>query len=362
MKTRKIFALTAVAVALAALTIAGCSGDGKAEKRSSLAAEIVDSVSSTVAAGLNRARLVKAEAPVQMPKVTGDAFGVADMIRVDSMLYTVAGNELIVTNLSDKSEERIRVAEPLYAVTSHAGKIYAGGEVLYELLEGELEPVAVAFEGTIRSLGGYGYRLMIGTDAGLYAKSIFSEEALFAEIKVTGMAEDNSGLWVATDGEGLYRWDGAEFKRRYLLRDTAVFDHVNALAFNHDHLFVGTDEALFVFDGGRWETVTVENGLPSNEIRSIDASGWVVYLATPRGVVSWFNYDVIPVAKIGDVAATHVRTFGGKLIVATETEGVLLKQGPAVSTLIEPGTIPEMEMKEEAEPEPASSEPVAAIE
>lgn len=349
MKTKRILEMMAIAMAVTVFTLTGCSGDGKAEKPNQAApAAEAGAMPSTIAG----AELLGASRPA----VTGEkGFPIADMIRVDSTLYAVAGNELIITDLKTKSERRVSAAEGLYAVTEHNGKIYAGGTALYELGETGLEPAAAAFDGTIRALTGHEYRLMIGTSTGLFASSIFGDEALFEGIDVTAMAGDSDELWVGTGGQGLYRWDGAEFQRRYLLRDTAVFDFINALAFAHGHLFVGTDEALYVYDGGRWETVTTDDGLPSNRIRSIDASGWVVYLGTPAGVASWFNYDVAPVARLEDRAATLVRTFGRKLIVATEREGVLLKAGPVVSTLIRAETIPVL-----AEAAPQFSEPLPA--
>jgi hypothetical protein len=101
---------------------------------------------------------------------------------------------------------------------------------------------------------------------------------------------------------------------------------------------VGTDTALYIFDGGRWETVTINDGIPSNEILSIDASNWMVYIATAEGIASWFNYDLYPVDKIGDLRANVIRTIGSKMLVGTSDSGLILKSGPVVTTLIEPTT------------------------
>ena len=339
MKRKNFFALLFVAALAAMIGIVGCSDGSKTEK-SSVVDEIADSVASSVTKTLERARLVKdtGVAESRSDFQLDSDFDFTDLVVVDTTVYAVSGEQLVIYSLSKRDYITVPVGGPANAVVSHAGKVYVGGESVFELVDSVLEPVEIEFPGVVTELYSHGYRLMIGTTAGLYAKSIFGNEALFDDIKVTAMAEDNNGLWVGTDGHGLYRWSGSEFKRRYLLRDTAVFDFVNALDFNHDHLYVGTDEALYIFDGGRWETVKTEDGLPSNAIRSIDASNWMVYIATDAGIISWFNYDLYPVEKIGDLKANVLRTLGRKILVGTSDSGLILKSGPVVTTLIEPAT------------------------
>jgi hypothetical protein len=215
------------------------------------------------------------------------------------------------------------------------GTVYVGGESLYKIVDSVLEPVTIELIGVITDLYSYEYRLMIGTGCGLYATSIFGYEHLFNDISVTSMIADYSGLWVGTKGHGLYKWDGREFHRRYLQRDTTIFDFVNTLEFNHNHLYVGTGEAMYIYDGGRWETITTENGLPSNEINAIDASAWIVYIATPNGVASFFNNEVTPVKKLDDIPATTLRVYGNSLVVGTEDQQLVKKSGPVVRILID---------------------------
>jgi ligand-binding sensor domain-containing protein len=155
-------------------------------------------------------------------------------------------------------------------------------------------------------------------------------------LPISAVTADGSGLWVGTSGQGLYRWDGEEFAKRYLARDSSLFYYVNCLAFNHDHLYVGTDSGMFIFDGGRWKTLTAEDGLPSDYIKDIDATTWVVYVATEAGVTSYFNGDIMPVKKLADKEVNSLVLLGRKVIVGTDYEGVLVKSGPALRTLIDP--------------------------
>ena len=84
-------------------------------------------------------------------------------------------------------------------------------------------------------------------------------------------------------------------------------------------------------------------GLPSNMVRSVDASDWMVYIGTDGGVVSYFDKNLYPVKKFESTPADVVRAAGGKIVTASSDGGILLKQGVAVKTLVEPA--------EKAEPE-----------
>jgi len=130
------------------------------------------------------------------------------------------------------------------------------------------------------------------------------------DVSVTAMVSDGAGMWIVIDGQGLYRWDGDMFRKRYLLRDTSIFDNVYALDFNHDHLYVGAATGFFIFNGGRWEHRTIDNGLPSDDVRTIDASSWIVYVGTGEGVVSYFEKNIIPIKKLETTIASVIEPMG----------------------------------------------------
>jgi outer membrane murein-binding lipoprotein Lpp len=339
MKFYTIAKLILALVAVVSIGLSGCSDDNQKTTKSSIVNEVVDSLASAVSDNLSKAYAVAArqnDSAEESSDAAGETLDIADMVVVDSTVYAVVGENLLIYSLGSRGYETVPAGETLNAVAYHAGKIYVGGASLFTVTDVGLEPVDIEVTGVITDLYSFEYRLMIGTKAGLFSKSIFGNERLFDDISVTAMTADANGLWVGTDGQGLYRWDGSEFTRRYLYRDTGIFDNVQALDFNHDHLYLGTADGFYIFDGGRWETITTENGLPSNDIRAIDASDWVVYLATSDGVVSWFNGDVLPVKKIGDMPASLVRVDGRKIFVASPKVGLLMKSGPVVATLLEP--------------------------
>ena len=76
--------------------------------------------------------------------------------------------------------------------------------------------------------------------------------------------------------------------------------------------------------------------MPSNKVNSIDATDWMVYVGTDKGVVSYFDKNLYPVRKFETMPADVVRLMGNKVIAADENGGIFVKRGYAVRTLIEP--------------------------
>ncbi len=335
---RVIFTIAVLAFAGIFLGV-GCSGDTSAKKKTSIVDELADSLASAISQNIPEVTLASATAvvpPDETSPAETNGSAISDFVVVDSNVYVVYGGNLLVYNLTTDEQFTITANEKLKAVVYHDGTIYTGGDGLYKVVDSALEPVDIELTGVVNALYSYDYRLMIGTSCGLQSKSIFGNELLFDDIDVTAMTVDNNGFWVATAGQGLYRWDGNEFHQRYLRRDTSIFDFVNTLDFNHNHLYVGTDDALYIYDGGRWKTVDTEDGLPSSEIRDIDASNWVVYVTTNAGLVSFFNDEIAPVKKLDDINPSMVQVVGKTILVATEDGRLVKKTGPVVQTLLEP--------------------------
>jgi ligand-binding sensor domain-containing protein len=320
------------------LLMIGCTGDEGKPK--GLAQDIVDSITSPVVKQL--AKAVKEQTSTnEVNEFTGSQTDIEslshfkDMIIVDSKLYAVFKGGLLIYNFEDQSSQTYSIDDNLRAITIHDTKIYIGGSKLFSFDESGVKFIDDEFDGAITDLYSYEYRLMIGTENGLYSKDIFGKNKLMDDVVVSDMTADNSGLWIGTDGNGLYRWNGEIFKKRYLLRDTTIFDNVITLDFNHNHLYMGSENGFHVYNGGRWKTMTVAEGLPDSKITSIDASDWVVYIATDKGVVSFYNNELVPVSNLEGQQVNVIKRKGLQLAVATEYEGILLKSGNNLKTLIE---------------------------
>ena len=267
---------------------------------------------------------------------TGELPTVNDLYTAGDNVYVAYDKGLTIYNLKTAEHTVAKVNDDLRAIAANNDSIYVGGDNLYELIGSELRVIDEGVPGQINELCWFGPSLMIGTDSGLYARSLSESVQVLNDVNVTSMVSDGAGLWIGTNGDGLYRWDGNVFRNRYLTRDSSLLDNVSALAFSHGHLYVGTDNGMFVYDGGRWETVSFEQGMPSNEIVSIDADGWVVYVGTAGGTVTWYQHTVTPVKHLEETIVTAFSRSGIRLIAGTLYDGLAIKNGPAVSFVTAP--------------------------
>lgn len=334
-----------LAVGITSFALAGCSDDDDSVG-SGLAKQVIDTVADAVADNLAEAAItpespqpVAAEPeviPAAAPQPEVAMMEAADMVLVGQLLYTVFDGGVVIYDFASKDRTVIAVEEKLQAIAVQEGIVYVGGDYLYTVGESSLQRLEYEFEGVINCLEVHGAALMIGTETGLYSKSLFGREQVVEDIPVTAMATAEGSLWVGTDGEGLYNWDGDTFRKRFLLRDEHMFDTVHALDFQHNHLYVGTSNGFHIYNGGVWQNLDTSDGLPADDVTAINAEDWVVYLGTEEGVVSWFGGQIDPIEEFEgrDVNAIQIR--GRNLIAATDREGVIAKSGRMVRTLVDP--------------------------
>ena len=324
---------------LVMVLLAGCSGS-EDDKQFTSIRQTVDTAAAKIAEDIVQATFASAGETRNFVELHKEEIkpvaGVNEILVADSILYAAGDNGLIAYNFTDQSTGSIGSGKQFKAMAFHDGNLYVGGDRLYIVKNNILEPVELQFEGKVTSLLSDSFRLLIGTENGLIAKGINGEEKLLDDVSVNCMKFDKDGLWVGTNGQGLYRWNGDRFLKRYLIRDTTIFDYVYDIDFNHDHLFVGAATGFFVFDGGSWTQWTTEMGLPSDKVNTIDASAWMVYIGTDNGVISYFNNNLFPVKKLETTPADVVRLTNDKLIVADQNGGVFIKRGYTIKTLIEP--------------------------
>ncbi len=99
-------------------------------------------------------------------------------------------------------------------------------------------------------------------------------------------------VWVATDGDGVWRYDGTSWSQMTKTQGLAD-NHVWAVtAAPNGDLWAGTFAGVSRFDGTAWSTFTTTQGLPANYVRAVavDASG-NVWVGTLGGGLARYNGD-----------------------------------------------------------------------
>lgn len=95
--------------------------------------------------------------------------------------------------------------------------------------------------------------------------------------------DDRDVVWVATpSGVGRYQ----ENRWRFFLDDWPEDMHVGSLAFDsHGELWTGGNRGAVHYNGDRWETITEDDGLLANRIRSVHVDGQDrVWFVTEAGI------------------------------------------------------------------------------
>jgi len=341
-----IVALVAFAFGIVAV---GCSGEDQEETRTPVMQQVAERVAESVATQVTEAAFAVADdtlleltvEPVSEETIETEPAELepfeapsGQLITIGNKTYIATGTRLVIYNWDNRTDQTIETETALAAVAVHAEKVYVGGEGLYVLENDQLVPVVSEIEGTISSLLSFKYRLLVGTDQGLYSRSVFGDEKLLPDVAISALASDDLGVWVGTAGDGLYRWNGVDFKARYLARDRSLMAHVTALDFGKNHLYVGTPDGLFIYDGGRWEEKTAADGLPSGAITALDASYWVVAIGTDAGVATFFNEEFDTVGPLEQTRAAALARVDKQLLVLTDGGELKIKVGPAVRPLI----------------------------
>ena len=213
---------------------------------------------------------------------------------------------------------------------------YIGADCLYRLDNNYVTTLdKIELGSQVYDMIPFGEGLLVGTDVGLwyhcddigYFESCPFDTLLKDGMVITTLAEDRGGLWVGTYGDGLYYFDGQKWRERFLERDTAMFDYVNALEYVYPHLWVGTDEAVFRYDGGKWAQMFVTDSSEYYDVTAIMTTPAATYIGTTNGLLRYAS-DSLKVVEgyDGMEIAGFCRSEKG-VLVATRNNGIFTFNG-----------------------------------
>lgn len=241
----------------------------------------------------------------------------------------------------DLGEEPVTRREPgvellyLNAILPVDDHRYAGGNGLYLLDENYSSLIdEYDFGSRISALMEFGEGIMVGSESGLWfhcdmpLEGNMPQDTLLKDgIIVTALAQDKGGLWVGTYGDGLYRFDGQTWQRRFLERDTTMFDFVSALEYYYPILWVGTEQAIFRYDGGKWSQMFVADSSETYNVTCVMATPAATYIGTDDGLLR-FAQDTLAVSSDFDgLEIVGLCRSEKGVIVATRNDGIFTYKG-----------------------------------
>jgi hypothetical protein len=184
------------------------------------------------------------------------------------------------------------------------------------------------FDSPVNVILPFGEGYLVGTNYNLHFYAQGKEATIFKEdILVTALAEDVGGLWVGTFGDGLWRFDGEKWQRRYLIRDTSIFDFVSVLAFNYPYLWIGTPSGIFRYDGGRWKQLFVSDSSGVYEVNCFLPLIFKTYIGTQQGLFIFANDSLKAVPDFENIQIIGLFKDGSDILVATRNSGIFKLKG-----------------------------------
>jgi ligand-binding sensor domain-containing protein len=217
---------------------------------------------------------------------------------------------------------------------------YTGGDGLYKLDKDYSMALESFFhDKTVYALMEFSDGLLVGTDRGLWFHcdqplgepstngtlgeiGCSADTLLLPNVMVTALALDRDGLWVGTYGDGLFFYDGQTWRERYLKRDTLAFSCVNALEYSYPNLWVGTDNGIYIYNGGKWNQMFVCDSSESYEVTCFLSTRAATYVGTEHGLLKYANDTLTNVENFAGDAIAGLCVNGKNVIVATRENGI----------------------------------------
>lgn len=174
----------------------------------------------------------------------------------------------------------------------------------------------------------FGEGYLVGTDGGLhFIDNAYVDTMLKADWLVTSMANEHGELWIGTFGDGLWQFDGEKWQRRYLLRDTTIFDFITALEYSYPYLWVGTPSGIFRYDGGVWQQLFVSDSSEVYNVNCVLPRLLNTYIGTEQGLFVFANDSLQAAPQFDTEKIVSLFKDGKDVLVATREHGIFTLKG-----------------------------------
>ncbi|MCK4656448.1 MAG: hypothetical protein KAT85_05430, partial [candidate division Zixibacteria bacterium] len=203
---------------------------------------------------------------------------------------------------------------------------------------GLVSPVVPGLVAEITALASTGSEIYLGTtESGLVRVAGDEVSVMMDKGNITAIQFGCGLMWAASDGEGLFYFDGVKWRQRYLVPDSTAFDHVSSLGCKFNRLYVGTPEGMYVYDGGSWDLYDSDDGLLVCDVTSISFMEWKILAGTRDwGYYEIFEEWVTPIAWSEALKVTSISSDKNLVVVGTPDTGIYVAKDKKM-TNVNPG-------------------------
>jgi len=157
--------------------------------------------------------------------------------------------------------------------------------------------------------------VFIGTSTGVYKRDTGGiwTRMLARSLYVNKMInQGDSVLWICTDGEGIFCFNGMELTDSISSRGGLVSDNVTSMTFDPaGRKYIATDNGISVFYSHHQKHFSINHldGLPGNEVTDVKLFNGMLWAATPMGLYSVPLESVNPNQEVPFLRVQKIEVF-----------------------------------------------------
>ncbi len=220
--------------------------------------------------------------------------------------------------------------------------VIGAGELIFADFENDMLRDTFDLGAPINVILKFGKGYLIGANNGLhFMDDWYCDTLMKADLLVTSLVEDDDGLWIGTFGDGLWRFDGNTWKKRYLARNTKIFDFITALKYQYPYLWVGTPSGIFQYDGGSWKQLFLRDSTEIYEVNCFLPKVFSTYIGTEQGLFVYANDSLMAVPEFIGKPVVALYKAENDIFVATRSDGIVTLKGK--EEILRPEQLPTIE-------------------